>query len=162
MPNEREVINLTNKSKVDLSNKTEHLARLAKILDRGMISDRLHVTLPDDKYGEWVHNDPVEINRMQAMGFDEDREYAVKNSMHTDATGRAVVGDVVFMVAPMWVKEAIDAHAAKRYEQAHGKKKTEEEKFAMLTNQQGFPVVNKSNSNVVDGKDIAMTAHITQ
>src|SRR5690242_7548495 len=43
--------------------RAERKARLATILDRGFVQDRLTVELPPDVHGEWVRNDPLEIQR---------------------------------------------------------------------------------------------------
>lgn len=162
--NERDTINLTDSSEIDFANIDELEARIARVMERGMLADRLNVELPGELYGEWVSDDPVEIFRMQAMGFKEDKEYATKYAIHSDGTNRAKVGDVVFMVAPRIVKQLIDKRHAILYEQTHGKKKTEEQKYAALIESQGTPVINTSKNTVVDNKDIALslTPQITQ
>lgn len=162
MAQERDTINLTNNVKIDTTNREELEIRIARVLERGMLSERLQVELPDGMYGEWVADDPVEIYRMKSMGFEEDIKYATASALHTDGSGRAKVGDTIFMTAPRLVKDVIDSVSRKKYEQSHGKKKTEEEKYTELINMQGTPVINKSNSQVVDGKDISMSMNITQ
>lgn len=83
-------------------------AKLTTILDRGVVQDRLWVDLPDDIHGEWVLNNPLEINRLKLLGFDVDTEYAPKRAIHGDGSNAGIVGDVIFMTCPKVVKEIID------------------------------------------------------
>lgn len=89
-------------------------ARLAYLLDRGIIHDRLAVNLPPDKHGEWVRNDGMEIHRMQTMGFWIDNEYANARAINSDGKHGNIIGDVIFMVCDKETKELIDEV---RYEQ---------------------------------------------
>lgn len=86
----------------------ERKAKLARILERGIVHDRLHVELPPDLHGEWIRKDPLEIKRMQTLGFWMDTEYAPKRALHSDGTGAAGVGDVVYMLCERERKEIID------------------------------------------------------
>lgn len=83
-------------------------ARLAVVLDRGIVQDRLKVDLPSDVHGEWVRDDPLEVHRLQLMGFEIDRQYAPNQSLHNDGTGTARIADVVFMTTSRENKEIID------------------------------------------------------
>lgn len=83
-------------------------AKLAMILDRGVVQDRLYVELPDDVHGEWVLNNPMEINRLKLLGFDVDIEYAPKRAIHGDGSSGGIVGDVIFMTCPRVIKDVID------------------------------------------------------
>lgn len=96
--------------------KAEMKARLVQVLERGMVHDRMMVPLPSDVHGEWVRNDPLEIARMQTLGFQIDHEYAPKRALHSDGTSAAVVADVIHMICPKEVKETIDEI---RHEQFH-------------------------------------------
>ncbi len=96
-------------------------ARVATVLDRGMAAAHLDVpNLPEDMYGEWVFNDPMDIDRLAKIGFRIDTKYA--SAVHGAGDGAKVVGDVIFMVAPMAVKHAIDRVRANKYEETHGKR----------------------------------------
>jgi hypothetical protein len=102
-------------------------ARLATVLERGMTADRLSVKLPDDLYGEWVANDPMEIARLQSMGFELDTEYAPKRALHGSGSSEARVGDVVFMITGKETKELMDEIRRDKYEEAHGRPKKQKE-----------------------------------
>lgn len=83
-------------------------AKLAAVLSRGVIQDRLKVDLPDDIYGEWCRNDPLEINRLKTLGFEIDTVYAPARAINTNADGAAVIGDVIFMTCPRIVHDVIE------------------------------------------------------
>lgn len=103
-------------------------AKLTTILERGVVGDRLHVELPNDLYGEWVRNDPMEISRAQALGFWVDVDHASKRALHTDGNKAAIIGDVVFMVTTRENKALIDSVQAERIRNTHNPKKPKEEK----------------------------------
>jgi hypothetical protein len=155
-----EVINL-NKStsappsvKLDAEAKAALKAKVTRVLERGLLADRLTVELPDDMYGEWVYNDPVEIDRMSTMGFQIDTKYSVNSSLH----GQGKVGDTIFMVASRDVKEVIDEARSELYERTHGKyNKKEESEFSGLIEKQGTPVHNSSKTHMIDGNTLKQT-----
>src|SRR3982750_1293691 len=72
-------------------------AMLIQSFDRGVVHDRLTVKLPSDLYGEWVRNDPLEIDRMRTLGFEIEREHATNRSLNNDGSGSPLGGDVLFM-----------------------------------------------------------------
>ena len=135
MATERPTINLTSKTNPTEDLKKEFKARAAKVVSRGFVMDRLSVTnLPKDIHGEWISDDPASIAEAQALGFEIDKEYATKNKLHTNATGEAKVGDVIFMTMPKWQKEVIDEIKQEEYARHHGlkgfNKPAEETQFA--------------------------------
>ena len=150
---ERKVeIDLTSSATVlkELS-RSEKKARIATILDRGMVGDRLNVNLPNDTYGEWVPRDNVEIYRMQSLGFEIDKEYARTRALHSDGTdGSSVVGDVIFMTCPKEVKELIEEIKRDNYDRVNAPKRSKEEiDFeASLKKSNEVPVINSSMSSV--------------
>lgn len=164
MSSQNNVINLnksTNappKPKLTDEEKATLKAKVTRVLERGLLADRLSVELPDGLYGEWVHDDPVEIDRMRTMGFEIDVEYATKNALHTDGTGKAKVGDTVFMIANTEVKSVIDEARHELYERNHGKyNKKEESEYSGLIEKQGTPVHNASKQHVIDGNTLKQT-----
>lgn len=102
-------------------------AKLLHALDRGVVHDRLNVMLPDDLHGEWIRNDPLEIHRMETLGFRVDTEYATKRSIHNDGSGRPVIGDAVFMVCDKEVKDIIEEIRTEKFNRIHGKSTGREE-----------------------------------
>ena len=122
-------------------------AIIARVLERGIIIDRATVDLPDHLYGEWVSEDPTEISRMQLLGFELDSKYAVDRATNADGTGVAKIGDVVFMTAPMEVKEIIDAVRGEMYARANptSDKQKEESDFARQADKAGLPVIDEGD-----------------
>ena len=128
-------------------------AKLVRVLERGHLSDRLNVNKTDKHY-EWVSKDPVDIARLQAMGFKicDDAELK-KNALHNDGTSNITVGDVVLMEAPLELKEMIDEANKEIYQRRHGKKtKQEESDFEGRIKQTGLPSFNESSSEAVGGE----------
>jgi len=134
-----------NKDEMTLAEKK---AVIARVLERGIIIDRATVDLPPGLYGEWVSEDPTEISRMQLLGFELDSKYAVDRATNADGTGVAKIGDVVYMVAPIEVKEIIDAVRAEMYARANPtstSKQKEEADFARQADKAGLPVIDEGN-----------------
>jgi hypothetical protein len=90
------------------------------ISSRGMVNAALEVALPEGIEGQWVANDPKEIARLKTLGFVEDTEFALKNALHNDGSGRAVIGDTIHMLIPKWKKEIINAERDKKFFAKHG------------------------------------------
>lgn len=86
----------------------ERKARLATVLDRGVVHERLKVDIPPHLHGEWVRRDPMDVDRMRTLGFWVDNQYATKRAIHSDGTSGNVVADVIFMVTTRDNKELID------------------------------------------------------
>jgi hypothetical protein len=113
--------------------RSKRKAMLVQAYDRGIIHDRLKVVLPPHIHGEWVRNDPMEIDRLRTIGFEVDKEFAVRRSIHDDGSGVAIVGDVIHMICPREVKELIDEVRMDKFTAINGKPgdrkaKTKEEK----------------------------------
>lgn len=130
-------------------------AKLLTLLDRGHVNQRLFVPLPAGVYGEWVRNDPVEVERFRAMGFEIDDKYAASNA----TSGNNRIADVVHMVAPKYVKDAIDKIRNRRFEEMHGKagqkRRTNLKEERDFGSKVDFPVVNESVNESISGNDIA-------
>jgi hypothetical protein len=138
---------------VDEQSKRDFAARAIQVLDRGLVNARLDVQgLPDDIHGEWAANDPESIFRYKSMGFEIDTKYAVGNALHSDATGKAQIGDVVFMVIPKWKKQILDGAKQELIDRVHNKKRDlrEETEF----NAFGLEKVNESSITKVGARDI--------
>lgn len=162
---ERELeINLTDSTDVRAESRSDRKARLASVLERGIIADRLMVELPEGVHGEWVPNVTQEILRMQALGFQIDETYATKRALHSDGTGKAIIGDTIFMTCSAETKQIIDEIAREKFEKIHGNPKNrgrsqaEESEYTEANRRLGIPVLNESRVNVADGNDIARVA----
>jgi hypothetical protein len=120
---------------------------IARVLERGIIIDRCTVDLPKHLYGEWVADDPVEVSRMQLLGFEKDTEYASDRSSNADGSGVSKIGDVIYMIAPIEVKETIDMVRAEMYAKANptSNKQKEEKDFQRLADKSGLPVIDESD-----------------
>lgn len=102
--------------------------RVAHVYDRARTVDRLHVQLPPGVHGEWVSRDPVAIHAKEMLGFEIDTKYAINRKLNDVGDGTAVVGDVVFMICPQVLKDAMDEEQARRYAETHLKKRQIEER----------------------------------
>lgn len=138
----------------------EFKARMARVLERGLIVDRLHVDLPDHLHGEWVANDPAEIHRKELLGFSIDKEYAVKRKLNDKADGSAIIGDVIFMVQPKWQREIFEHERLKHYEAIHGGKKRQKEEADFISQQ--ATLGEEKNTVVASQADVITGAEITQ
>ena len=161
MSTEREVIkiqkNTTSTETMTAEQKREKYkekrARIARVLERGYIVDRAVVdNLPPHLHGEWVPNDPMEIERKKALGFVIDTVYAPKRSLHSEAdVGKAMIGDTIYMTCPKEDKDLIDEIRYEQYVKTHGSPdeikrlhQKEEADFNNLTGTLGLPVVDES------------------
>lgn len=97
-------------------------ARFARVLERGMVADRLAVeNLPENLYGEWVPNDKAEIFRMQVLGFKVDDKYAIDRALHDKGDNQSIVGDCVFMICEREDKDIIDEIRREKFQALNGK-----------------------------------------
>ena len=136
----------------------ERKARVARVLERGVIADRLNVALPNGMYGEWVPDDPIEIDRMKSLGFDIDREHSKNRGIHTNADGATKVGDVIFMTCPQEQHELIQLVKKERFDAMHnprGKgREGEEYRKKVETETPEIPVIDESRTAVVGKAEI--------
>lgn len=146
-------------------------ARLTQILERGIVSDRLKVDLPLGIYGEWVSDDPVDIARLQAMGFQIDTEYAPNRALHSSGAKQGKIGDVVHMICNQEIKDIIDEIRKEQFDNRHNKKRGakiasqgEESEAAKKLASEGLPPILESQTHVATQDDIkaAMKARINQ
>src|SRR5690348_7452414 len=100
----------------------EYRQRLARVYDRGLIIDRLHVDLPDHVYGEWHSGDELTRAAMDLKGFIVDTEYAPKSKLHDSGNGEGKAGDVIHYIMPKWKKIEMDKLQKAIYERNHGDK----------------------------------------
>ncbi|HEX9430476.1 MAG TPA: hypothetical protein VF944_08875 [Candidatus Bathyarchaeia archaeon] len=140
--------------------RAEKKAKLARILERGMIADRLTVDLPPEVHGEWVPNDKSEIYRMKMLGFKIDDEFAVKRALHDEGDGRSIVGDTVFMTCDRETKDIIDEIRRDNFERMNGKpgattkRQKEESEFKAQSEAIGMPVIEESASRAARKADL--------
>jgi hypothetical protein len=136
-------------------------AKIARVLDRGFINERLEVELPPELHGEWVRDDSIEIDRMRALGFEVDKQYATKRSLHSGGDATAKVGDVIFMVCSKEDYMLQEEVRRERFEQMHGKpgkrdKQLEERAFEgqVKTETPEVPVIDDSHAREAEASDI--------
>ena len=73
-------------------------AKLAQVLDRGMVSARIAVKNPDpNKHYEWPRNTETDIDRWKSLGFELEQDKKVAAKLHGQGDSRIVVGDAVLM-----------------------------------------------------------------
>jgi len=137
----------------------EKKARIARVLERGYIVDRLTVDLPKDLHGEWVPIDQIE--RWEALGFWVDKEHGFKRQLHPDGSGDktaggvARVGDVMFMTCSREDYEIMQELKHEMFIKTHGspgEKKAlsqkEEQEFKNLVETEiGLPVVDEGKEH---------------
>lgn len=165
MSKERETIEIGNQANVptDEESRAQKKARLAQVLDRGIVGDRLRVDLPADVHGEWIFNDMTEIMRMEALGFRIDDVYAPKRALHGTGDGRSVVGDVVFMTCPMENHELIEEIKRDQYMRLNRKGPTQKEErdFDNLTRKEGLETLKEGSVNEARKTEIEQALGIT-
>jgi|SRR5215203_1305368 len=139
--------------------RAQRKARYASVLSRSLVDDRLNVPLPPHLYGEWIRNDPLEINRMQMLGFWLDTEYAPRRAIHQGAKESAVMGDVVFVVCERVNKEAIDEVRHEQFLKLNAPKASREEKDFRKTTSANLgsdiPTFSESRATEANRDDIA-------
>lgn len=140
--------------------RSQRKARLVRILDRGMVADRLNIQLPDGMHGEWVANDKSEIYRLQLLGFKVDTEYAKQHALHDQGDDTAVVGDAIFMTCDRETKEILDEIRRENFEalngkpgQMHGAQREEKDAVAKLQ-KIGMPIVEESRERSARKADL--------
>lgn len=104
-------------------------AKLARVLDMGYLNDRLAVPLPTDVHGEWVRDDPLEIQRKMELGFQIDTKYAAPKALHSDGTGKPKIGDVVFMVTSKENFDLLEEIRREKFAEMHIRKHVENAEF---------------------------------
>ncbi len=145
-------------TQVDFDAKTatrdEIKARVRGVLERGYIIEKLNVKLPDDLTGQWVVNDPVEISRMQSMGYKVDDTHATASKLHSDGTNAPIVGDVIFMTAPKVVKEVHDEVVQERIRRNNKIRGNTDEAVTSQIQGAGLQAVNESSVSTVNIRDV--------
>lgn len=137
----------------------QRTARMAMVLDRGIIADRLKVDCPADLHYEWVRNDPMEIDRMRTLGFWVDNTYATRRALHSDGSSANQVGDVICVMTTAENKKMIDQIYLEKQLKAtrNPKKAQEDEEFASMTEKMTdgiIPTFSESSQRMVTAADV--------
>lgn len=158
MGDSRPVNDLTKKASAPSQDAVkEFKAKVAKVVTRGFVIDRLTVNLPPHLHGEWIRNDPVALAEARALGFEIDKEYAPNSALHRDAAGNPIIGDAIHMTMPKWQKEIIDEVKKQEMEKHHGVrggkqvgKPAEESQYEtnLKVGTPEVPVINESKTEV--------------
>lgn len=135
--------------------KAERKARLAMVLERGAVNPRLEVKLPPDLWGEWVSMSPVEIMRMESLGYKIDTEYAPKRALHSKGDAASILGDVIYMTTEKSNYEDIQEVYRDQYMRLnHPKRQSdgsttqrEEEEVMQSIKRQGLVPINTSEQH---------------
>ena len=89
-------VNTKDTTAAEAMTKAQRKAKLAQVLDRGMVSDRLVVKNPDpNKHYEWCRDTEIDIDRWRSLGFEVETE--VGEGLHGKGDNRRVVGDAILM-----------------------------------------------------------------
>lgn len=129
-------------------------ARFSRVLERGMIGDRLQVDLPPHLWGEWVPQDKQSVHEKELLGFRIDTEYATKRALHDQGDGSSVVGDCVFMVQDIEDHNLLEEIRRENFEAANGRPgqtvrlQGEEKEFVASSRTLGLPTIDESAAKV--------------
>lgn len=146
-------------AEVRAESRNERKARLAQVLDRGIVMDRLAVDLPPDIVGHWCRNDPLDIDRAKTLGYTIDNTYAPRRSIHNDGSNSGIVGDVIHMVTSRENYELIEEIRMDQFKRLNDKKDSREDKdFAEQTNRTvgnaGVHAIAESKTHSVNAAEI--------
>lgn len=162
MSEEREVLDVQTGAMMSLSEalekdpeeykrlRAEHKSRFSRVLERGMIADRLQVDLPPSLWGEWVPRDKQSVYEKELLGFKVDTEYARKRALHDQGTGESIVGDCVFMIQDIEDHNLLEEIRRENFEAANGKPggtarlQGEEKEFVASSRTLGLPTIEES------------------
>lgn len=98
----------------------EYKPLAVSIATRRLSATALDVSyLPPEIKGEWVFNDPITISEYNNMGYVFPPIELIKTRMHFDGTDKAIHGDVVLMVVPMWKWKLLDEAKTRQMEKVH-------------------------------------------
>jgi hypothetical protein len=129
--------------------KSQKVARLAQILDRGVINQRLNPKgLPDDLVGQWMPDDPNENTRMELLGFVDGSKYVSENATSKSGTGVARVGDVRYWVIPKEEHELIEAAQEQLKARKHGDRYNQIEEKTLLNENAGPDIKQLAESKI--------------
>lgn len=132
-------------------------ARLAAVLDRGFTNYRLGLNyLAENQHGEWVRNDPTEIARLHALGFEVYKgEVDTSLGLKKESDGTVRVGDVILMVTDKETKALLDEVQQDRINRIHGigTEQIEEKSFSSQVNG-GIKSINESRIEEADASHI--------
>ena len=129
--------------------KSDKVARLAYILDRGITNSRLNPDgLPGDLVGQWMPDDPTENTRMQLLGFEDGSKYVSANATHKSGTGVARVGDVRYWVIGREEHNLIEQAQQELINRKHGNKTKQIEENTILSEDTGPDIRTISESKI--------------
>lgn len=95
--------------------KAQRKTKLAQVLDRGMVSDRLVVKDADpSKHYEWCRDTEIDIDRWRSLNFEVELERG--EGLHGQGDNRRVVGDAVLMSCSKENFEILEELKAERKE----------------------------------------------
>ncbi|KKL00884.1 hypothetical protein LCGC14_2628110 [marine sediment metagenome] len=108
-------INTKDTTVAEAMTKAQRKAKLAQVLDRGMVSDRLVVKDADPrKHYEWCRDTEIDIDRWRSLGFEVEQEKG--EGLHGKGDDRRVVGDAVLMSCSKQNFEILEELKAERKE----------------------------------------------
>ena len=108
-------INTKDTTVAEAMTKAQRKAKLAQVLDRGMVSDRLVVKDADPrKHYEWCRDTEIDIDRWRSLGFEVEQEKG--EGLHGKGDSRRVVGDAVLMSCSKENFEILEELKAERKE----------------------------------------------
>lgn len=137
----------------------QYEAKAIDILERGAIGSRVSLASVPGWYREWVSDDSTNIARMKAFGFKFVSTSDVADlGLHSDATDKVKVGDVVLMEAPQRLKDLIEKARSQRFADRNLKRVGNHEEISALNAVRGLRAdmdpKNLSEQSIVDLRDV--------
>lgn len=109
--------NIRDVSAAEAEVRAQKKAKLAQVLSRGAVSDRLAVKDADpNRHYEWCRNTTTDIDRWKALGFRVEQEKGRDSKLHGTGDGRILVGDAVLMSTSKENFELLDEVKGERKE----------------------------------------------
>lgn len=140
--------------------RAERKARIAQVLERGIVVTRLAVDLPNDLHGEWVRNSGEDIQRMKLLGYDMDSKHATNRALHSEGDGKSIVGDCIFMTCSREEYDLAQEVKQDMFDRTHGTSssstQSEDKQFtdSVRSKTPELPVIDDSKARTVRKDEI--------
>jgi hypothetical protein len=129
---------ITKAEQTEANKRAEKKAKLATLLDRGYLNDRLDVTSRSGKlksglHGEWIRDDAMEVADAQQKGFRIATAQDLasdKFGLHSEGDGKIKAGDVILMICDNETRELIDELRLEKIKERHLKSPVEQAHLA--------------------------------
>lgn len=138
----------------ELESRAEKKAKIAQLLDRGIVNDKLDVEkllgdgYREDRHYEWVRETDTDIDRARALGFNIVNRSDVdldSEEVHDASDDRIRIGDVILMSCDRERHELIQEAKEEKRVEKYGEPTQE---YVRRAQKQGAPPVGQSMEEV--------------